>query len=166
MYGWLILKSQSNFPISKASRISLHQRKSQSVTFKLKALTHRFQSLFLIKTWNKSPFTVIWRQRVFFLISSLWSTNFIERHSKQTKNIFIEDRIKLYLNTIFEVIWTVTSMMVTDVGDQRCWWQVWDVCDRFSVLVTDLIHSENRQHNEKSRQQYDSATNISNQSPT
>ena len=45
-------------------------------------------------------------------------------------------------------------MLVTDVGDQMCWWQVWDVCDRFRMLVTDLIH----QHNEKSRQHNDSAT--------
>jgi len=42
-------------------------------------------------------------------------------------------------------IW-VTSMLVTDVGDQMCWWQVWDV-------------RESRQHN-------DSATNIWNQSPS
>ena len=30
-----------------------------------------------------------------------------------------------------------------------CWWQVWDVGDRFRMLVTDLIHWENHQHNEK-----------------
>ena len=29
---------------------------------------------------------------------------------------------------------TVTSMLVTDVGDQMCWWQVWDVGDRFHTL--------------------------------
>ena len=40
-----------------------------------------------------------------------------------------------------------------DVGD-GCW--------RQNVLVTDLIHRENHQHNEKSRQYNDSATNISN----
>ena len=28
----------------------------------------------------------------------------------------------------------VTSMLVTDVGDQKCWWQVWDVGDRFNTL--------------------------------
>ena len=27
-----------------------------------------------------------------------------------------------------------TSMWVMDVGDEICWWQLWD------VLVTDLIH--------------------------
>ena len=40
-------------------------------------------------------------------------------------------------------------MLVTDVGDQMCWWQVWDVGDRFRMFVTDLINWENRQHNEK-----------------
>jgi len=34
-----------------------------------------------------------------------------------------------------------TSMLVTDVGNQMCWWQVWDVCDRFRMMVTDLIVS-------------------------
>ena len=43
----------------------------------------------------------------------------------------------------------VTSMLVTDVGDQMCWWQVWDVGDRFRMLLIDLIHWENHQHNEK-----------------
>jgi len=40
------------------------------------------------------------------------------------------------------------------------------VGDKFEMLVTDLIHKENHQHNEKRRQHYDSATNISNQSPS
>ena len=57
-------------------------------------------------------------------------------------------------------------MLVTDVEDQMCWWQVWDVGDRFRMLVTDLIHWENRQHNEKSRQHNDSVTNIMILSPT
>ena len=56
----------------------------------------------------------------------------------------------------------VTSMLVTDVGDQICWWQVWDVSSRFRMLATDLINWENHQHNEKSRQHNSSATNISN----
>ena len=30
-----------------------------------------------------------------------------------------------------------------------CWWQLWDVGDRFRMLVTDLIHCENHQHKEK-----------------
>ena len=34
------------------------------------------------------------------------------------------------------------------------------VGDKFEMLVTDLIHIENQQHNEKSRQPNDSATNI------
>ena len=49
----------------------------------------------------------------------------------------------------------VTSMLLTDVGEM-CWWQVWDVVDRFNI----------HQHNEKSRQHNDSATNIWNQSPS
>ena len=60
----------------------------------------------------------------------------------------------------------VTSMLVTDVWDQMCWWQVWDVDDWFRILITDSIHWENHQHNEKSRQHNDSATSISNQSPS
>ena len=39
------------------------------------------------------------------------------------------------------------------------------VGDKFEMLVTDLIHWENHQHNEKSRQHNDSATNIT-MSPT
>ena len=35
----------------------------------------------------------------------------------------------------------VTLMLVTDVGDQMCWWQVWDVGARFRMLMTDLIHN-------------------------
>ena len=46
------------------------------------------------------------------------------------------------------------SMLVTDVGDQMCWWPIQNVGDRFE------------QHNEKSRQHNDSANNISNQSPS
>ena len=57
-----------------------------------------------------------------------------------------------------------TSMLVKGVGDQMCCWQVWDVYDRFSMLVTDLIHWGNHQHNEKSHSQ--KVTNISNQSPS
>ena len=40
----------------------------------------------------------------------------------------------------------VSSMLVTDVGDQMCWWQSWDAGDRFRMLVIDLIHWENHQH--------------------
>ena len=44
-----------------------------------------------------------------------------------------------------------------DVGDGcwRCWWPIQGVCDRF-----------NHQHNEKTRQHNDYATNIWNQSPS
>ena len=51
----------------------------------------------------------------------------------------------------------------------RCWWRMLEtkfVGDKFEMLVIDLIHWENHQHNEKSRQHNDSATNISNQSPS
>ena len=41
---------------------------------------------------------------------------------------------------IFHYHGKVTSMLVTDVEDQMCWWQVWDVGDRYRMLVTDLIH--------------------------
>ena len=70
-----------------------------------------------------------------------------------------------FFNDEFVGIILVTAMLVTDVGDQMCCWQVWDVGDRFRMLVTDLIHWENHQHNEKSRQHNDFA-NIWNQSPT
>ena len=62
-------------------------------------------------------------------------------------------------------MWTVTSMLVTDVGDQMCWWQAWDVGYRFRIFVIDLKHWENRQHNGKRRQHNGSSTNISKQSP-
>ena len=45
-------------------------------------------------------------------------------------------------------------MLVTDVGD------------RFRMLVTDLIHWKNHQHNEKNHQHNDSVTNISTRSPS
>ena len=37
------------------------------------------------------------------------------------------------------IIW-ITSMLVTDVGDHMCWWQVWDVSARLRMLMTDLIN--------------------------
>ena len=44
--------------------------------------------------------------------------------------------------------WLVASMLVTDVGDQMCWWQVWDVGDQ-----------SRHQHQEF-------GINVKNQSPT
>jgi len=35
---------------------------------------------------------------------------------------------------------SITSMLVSDIGDQICWWQVWDVGDRFRILMTNFIH--------------------------
>ena len=66
----------------------------------------------------------------------------------------------------FSAFKTASLMLVTAVGDQMCWWQVWDVGDRFRMLVAYLIHWKNHQHNEKSHQHNDSATNIWNQSPS
>ena len=43
----------------------------------------------------------------------------------------------------FRIVPTVTLMLVTDVEDQMCWWQVWDVVARFRMLMTDLIHWQN-----------------------
>ena len=31
---------------------------------------------------------------------------------------------------------SLRSMLVTDIGDQMCWWQVWDIAN---LLVTDII---------------------------
>ena len=88
----------------------------------------------------------------------------------------INVKIKIFVVNLFQVLlkvsifvinfcinslsFLVTSMLVTDVGDQIWWWHVLDVGDRFRMLVTDLIHWENQQHNEKSRQHNDSATDI------
>ena len=50
--------------------------------------------------------------------------------------------IEIFLKWAFKSanqIQMVTSMLVTDVGDEMCWWQVWDVGDRF----------KNHQHNKK-----------------
>ena len=33
-----------------------------------------------------------------------------------------------------ELFSTVTSVLVTDIGDRMCWWQVWYVGDRFNTL--------------------------------
>ena len=38
------------------------------------------------------------------------------------------------------------NVLVTSL---RCWWPIQDVGDRFRMLVTDLMHWENHQHNEK-----------------
>ena len=52
---------------------------------------------------------------------------------------------------------SVTSMLVTDVGDQM--WPIQDAGES-CPMMTDLIHWENHENNEKSRQYNDSATNI------
>ena len=35
---------------------------------------------------------------------------------------------------ISAVVISVTSILMTDFGDQMCWWQVWDIGDRFNTL--------------------------------
>ena len=45
----------------------------------------------------------------------------------------INMKYRLYISDVLKV----TSILVTDVGDQMCWWQVWDVGDRFRMFVTD-----------------------------
>jgi len=57
-----------------------------------------------------------------------------------------------------------------DVGGE-CWRQnvlvtSLNVADRSNMLVTDLIHWKDHQHNGKSRQHNDSVTNILNRSPS
>ena len=55
----------------------------------------------------------------------------------------------------------VALMLVTDVGDQICWWKDWDVGHRFRMLTTDLIHWRNQQNNENSRQHNITVTSCS-----
>ena len=87
-----------------------------------------------------------------------WIDRIAKGQSKQVEQHLQIDMLKL--------------MLVTDVGDRMCWWQNWDVDDPFSMLVTDLVYSiqnvywKNQQSNEKIRQYNDSATSISNRSPT
>ena len=56
------------------------------------------------------------------------------------------------------MIFWVTSMLVADDGE--------GVGDKIKMLVADLIHRKNHQHNEKSHQHNDSVTNILNRSPS
>ena len=53
----------------------------------------------------------------------------------------------------------MATMLVTGVGDEICYWQLWDVVDQLKILEISNI-------NEKSRQLIDSATNVFNMSPT
>ena len=48
---------------------------------------------------------------------------------------------------------SATSMLVTDVGDEISWGQLWDIGDWFKMLVTNSLHW-------KSHQDYDNITNI------
>ena len=72
-----------------------------------------------------------------------------------------------WYNTVF---FQKTHRAIGDVGDTYIYHQqkrlhfvwdvVWDVGDRFRMLVTDWKHWKNHQHNEKSRQHIGSVTNI------
>ena len=36
-----------------------------------------------------------------------------------------------FIKTRYEMLTQATSMLMTDVGDEMCWWQLWDVGDGF-----------------------------------
>ena len=40
------------------------------------------------------------------------------------------------------VIISVASMLVTDVGDEMCWWQIWDVGDQFNDHIENIYDNE------------------------
>ena len=63
---------------------------------------------------------------------------------------------------------TSTGIFTNTFGQKMVTWMLETKCvgDKLEMLVTDLKHCENHQHNEKSRQHNDSATNISNLSPS
>ena len=65
----------------------------------------------------------------------------IDNHSLTKWSLEFE-MLKLKL-LMLKVLWS--SMLVTDVGDEMYWWQVWDVGDRFNKMV----HWGNHQRNEK-----------------
>ena len=52
------------------------------------------------------------------------------------------------LNPVFYVmVWKnifawATSMLVTDVGDEMCWWQIWDVGDQFNDHIENIYENE------------------------
>ena len=62
--------------------------------------------------------------------------------------------------SLVEAFESVTSILLTDIKDKMCWWQVSDVGDRFQMLVTDSNIKTNHQLIEKRRQHDESVTNI------
>ena len=92
---------------------------------------------------------IVW---VFVFLHETWVWTLLPCQTLQT---FIEAQSCFYW--ISHKLYKVSSILVTDDGDQTCWWQVLDVGDRFRMLMTDLIRRENHQNNEKSRQHNDSA---------
>ena len=68
----------------------------------------------------------------------------------------------LHVRVQYEDIWygcLLIMMLITDIGDKRCWWQVWDIAEQFNTL-------KNHQHNENSRRYNDSVTNILDRLPS
>jgi len=103
---------------------------------------HTNQSMII----NNSLLKTLWLLQ-FLIFSNAFCYDKSYVHSKLqfflSQQIKILTMILIHLNQTKKI--TVTSMFVTDVGDQMCWWQVWDVSDRFRIMVTDLIHWENHQ---------------------
>ena len=73
--------------------------------------------------------------------------------SESISNVYLFIILSIYRPTILLTLEytflspdkTVTSMLVTDIGDEVCWWQLWDVDDRFGhfrhryLLFGDII---------------------------
>ena len=59
-----------------------------------------------------------------------------------------------------------SSMLVTNFGDGKCWWEHWDLGDWFDMLMTDSLHWKSHQHDEKNYQHNDYVTNFIKMSPS
>ena len=70
--------------------------------------------------------------------------------TNQLSNIKFIPKFQLWISAF----WGNTRIMLVISMMEMCWWQVWDVGDRFRMLVTDLINRGHHQHNEKRRYQY------------
>ena len=67
----------------------------------------------------------------------IWQMNFTFISITIKSDNFTGDK---WLNFLEDNKVWVTSMLVTDIGDQMCWWQVWDIGDRFRMLMINLIY--------------------------
>ena len=104
--------------------------------------------MFFCSSWNRfetspNPF---WRLKVMVISGHYWylsgkRTGIVISHSDSAWH-----RIFLNLDFNSDPRVMVTSMLVTNFGDQMCWWQGWDVGDRFRMLVTDLISEISHHH--------------------